>query len=336
VTSRPALPLIVSVDTEEDNWVPTRTGITVANIRQLPALDRRFERLGVRATYFTTHQVVLAPDAASIIRGLQESGRAEVGAHLHPWNTAPLDEPLDWRSSMTSNLPEQVQLAKVRTLTDALSESLGARPQAFRAGRFGLGAATVRALIRCGYSIDSSVTPFQSWEESGGPSFVGAPVNAYHLDGRTDPHRAVDRGPLLEIPISSACTRRPWRFWSGVHRAFNRPPLRPLRINGIAARLGISKAVTLSPETDSLGDMLALTRSLISEGTRHLQLFFHSPSLLPGLTPFARTRAASEALYAAIAGYVERLGALTPFTSTTISEAAAILDAPHARAPQAA
>src|SRR5437879_6190931 len=41
--SKPML-LIVSIDTEEDNWHPCRDGVTVENIRELPRLDALFQR----------------------------------------------------------------------------------------------------------------------------------------------------------------------------------------------------------------------------------------------------------------------------------------------------
>src|SRR5436309_2125359 len=155
--SRPIL-LIVSVDTEEDNWEPRRDGVTIENIRELPRLDALCRRLGVRATYFTAYQVAIREWAAAILRELRAGG-AEIGAHLHPWNTAPLAEPLLPRNSMLKNLPPALQLAKLERLTATLRDAVGVQPRAFRAGRYGLGPDTVVALIRCGYQIDSSVTP---------------------------------------------------------------------------------------------------------------------------------------------------------------------------------
>src|SRR5437762_14340072 len=104
--SRPIL-LIVSVDTEEDNWEPRRDGVTIENIRELPRLDVLFRRLGVRATYFTTYQVAIREWAADVLRKLREDG-AEIGAHLHPWNTPPPDEPFLPRNSMLKNLPPEL------------------------------------------------------------------------------------------------------------------------------------------------------------------------------------------------------------------------------------
>src|SRR2546423_11801908 len=159
----PPILLIVSVDTEEDNWQPCRDGVTIDNIRELPRLDVLFQRLGVRATYFTTYQVAVRDWAAATLRQLRAGG-AEIGAHLHPWNTPPLDESFLPRNSMLKNLPPSLQFAKLERLTATLREAIGTPPLAFRAGRYGLGRETVPALIRCGYQVDSSVTPFVSWE----------------------------------------------------------------------------------------------------------------------------------------------------------------------------
>src|SRR5213083_1872202 len=126
--------LIVSIDTEEDNWRPRRDGVTIENIRELPRLDALFQRLGVQATYFTTYQVATREWAAAILRGLRAGG-AEIGAHLHPWNTPPLEEPFVSRNTMVTNLPHTLQVAKLKSLTAALAESFGERPCVFRAGR---------------------------------------------------------------------------------------------------------------------------------------------------------------------------------------------------------
>jgi hypothetical protein len=319
--------LLVSIDTEEDNWNRARTGVTVQNIRQLPRLDRLLERLGVRATYFASYQVLINPDAAAVLRDLRDSGRAEIGAHLHPWNTPPIEEPFDEPHSMLGRLPYRLQLAKLRRLTETYVDVMGERPRGFVTGRYALGPGTVRALIECGYACDSSVTPFHSWEDCGGVSHVGAPLNAYRLDGRGDTRVPVPSGPLLEIPVSWGYSRRPWSVWGPVHSALARPALRPLRLTGIASRLNIVKHIALSPEMETVADMLTLSRRLIEDGVRHLQVSFHSPSLVPGLSPFVRCGADRDRLYANIADYVEQVSAATPVTCAAISEAASALDA---------
>ena len=318
--------LIVSIDTEEDNWAPARTGITVENIRELPRLDRWFERLGVRATYFTSFQVAIQPWAASILRHIASRDRAEVGAHLHPWNTPPLEEPLVARNTVMRNLPQRLQEAKIRTLTDMLVAGVGRRPAVFRAGRWGFGTSTAAALLACGYRIDSSVTPFVSWRAyDDGPSHIGAPLEMYRLDECGDPRVPVPGGPLVEVPTSCGYSRNPPWFWGRLHGVLEHSALRRLRLVGIASRLGLVRRIALSPETDSVADMFTLSRRLIEHGVRHLHLTWHSPSLRPGLSPFVATRAHVARLYATVESYLERLAVLATVTFATLSEAVRML-----------
>ncbi len=322
--SRPML-LIVSVDTEEDNWQPGREQVTVENIRELPRLDALFRQLGVRATYLTTYQVAIRDWAAATLRELQAGG-AEIGAHLHPWNTPPEDEPFLPHNTMLKNLPAALQLAKLERLTATLREATGTPPAVFRAGRYGLGPGTVAALIRCGYRVDSSVTPFVSWERyDNGPSFVGAPLGVYRLAREGDVRVPEPHGPVLEIPMSIGYSRAPFGVWDRVQRLLERRGVRPLHLAGLASRAGLIRRIFLSPEMHSAADMLTLSRRLIDHGVRHLHLFFHSPSLRPRLSPYSPDSTSVERLYHALASYLERLARITPLTFVTLSEAAARL-----------
>ena len=116
-----AVALVVSIDTEEDNWTPARDGIRIENIRELPALQRFLRGLGLRPTYFADHPVASEPWSAAILREIAEDGGAEIGAHLHPWNTPPLEEPLAPGNSMLTNLPPALQRAKLHALSMQLT-----------------------------------------------------------------------------------------------------------------------------------------------------------------------------------------------------------------------
>ena len=112
--------LIVSIDTEEDNWHRSRHDVTTENIQELRPLAAFLGRLGVRPTYFTAYQVAVEHGAADVLREVCDGGRGEIAAHLHPWNTPPLTEAFVPRNSMLKNLPAELQLAKLRRLTAAL------------------------------------------------------------------------------------------------------------------------------------------------------------------------------------------------------------------------
>lgn len=318
--------LIVSLDTEEDNWNRSRNGVTVENIGELRRQARVFERLGVRPTYFTTYTVALDARAADVLHEVGNGGRAEIAAHLHPWNTPPLDEAFVPRNSMLKNLPAELQLAKLQRLTAALTESLGQTPTAFRAGRYGIGSNTVAALISCGYRVDSSVKPFANLQVvDDGPTFVGAPLTPYRLAPDRDVREPARDGTLLEIPLSCGFNRGPFPLWDRTRRLLEGVPFRWLHVAGLAARAGLVQRISLSPEFQSVSDMLTLSARLLEHAVPYLHVTWHTPSLKPGLSPFTPTSADVERLYASIEAYFEGLDRVTPFRFVTVSEAAALL-----------
>ena len=319
--------VVVSLDTEEDNWNRSRTDVTVENIGELHRQARFFARLGVRPTYFTTYHVVADPCAAEVMREVGDTRRGEIAAHLHPWNTPPLSEAFVPRNSMVKNLTAELQLAKIQTLTETLREAFGEAPTAFRAGRYGIGPDTISALVACGYRVDSSVSPYVSLETvDDGPTFVGAPIVPYRVEPGRDVREAVPNGPIVEMPLSFGFSRGPFRFWDPARRLLESRPFRWLGLPGLAQRLGIVRRVSLSPEYQSVPDMLTLSARLLEHGARHLHVSWHTPSLKPGLSPFAATAADVDRLYDSIEAYFAGLARLTPFQFATVSEAAARLN----------
>ena len=61
----------------------------------------------------------------------------------------------------------------------------------------------------------------------------------------------------------------------------------------------------LSPEGNTLDDMQALARALISRGWRTFTLSFHSPSLAAGHTSYVQTASELEQFLAAIDGFCD-------------------------------
>ena len=318
--------VVVSIDTEEDNWDRSRNGVGVDNLRQMPRLARFFERLGIRPTYFTSYQVAIALRAADMVRDACANGAGEIGAHLHPWNTPPLVEAFVPRNSMTKNLPVDVQRAKIARLTAALAHAFGERPRAFRAGRYGLGPDTVRVLADAGYGVDSSVSPYTDLRSTDdGPNFVGAPLDVYRLGLNGDVRRPDPAGRLAEVPLSCGYSRTPFAFWDPVRRLLEREPLRRLRLAGLAARTGVVQRLTLCPELATEAEMLTLSRRLLEQGARHLHVSWHSPTLTPGLSPFAATASDVARLFYCVEAYLDGLASLTSVRFVTVSEAADLL-----------
>jgi hypothetical protein len=323
-SSHEEIVFVLSVDTEEDAWGPTREPSRVRNIEQLPRFHDFVRGFGVRPTYFVTYQVLEHPEGRKVIQSLGADPHAELATHLHPWNTPPLEEAASGRNSMLCNLPLDLQRRKLIELTERFTEVAGRAPTSFRAGRFGMSAALLPSLLELGYLVDSSVTPFWNWEPyDAGPNHWGASVDPYRLSAAAHDIRAPnERGELVELPISVGFTRRPFGVWGAIHDVLQRPWLKTLRAPGIAARLGIVRKAIISPENETARNMLDVSRQLVASGARYVHMFLHSSSLLAGLSPSARNEHEVRRLYSRLGTYLTEIGSLGSVRFATATEAA--------------
>ncbi|MBV9931649.1 MAG: polysaccharide deacetylase family protein [Alphaproteobacteria bacterium] len=283
--ARAPLELAVVVDTEEEfDWSApfareNRETLTI------PAQARAhgvFDRFGIVPTYVIDHPVASDPGAAAFLRNLAEGGRAEIGAHLHPWVTPPFKEAVTSRNSYHGNLPPDLERAKIATLTETVATAFGKRPTVFKAGRYGFGPHTAAALVEQGYEIDCSFVPHTSFAADGGPSFYGRSSRPFWLD---------DQCRLLEIPLTSGFTGPLAAAAERRAGLFDSDAARRLHIPGILARLGLAERIRLSPEGHSVAEQCRLLATLAARGQRLFTLAYHSPSLAPGHSPYVRTEA---------------------------------------------
>ncbi len=293
-------------------------------MRELPKLAAALARMGARPTYFVNYQAARQPWAGPILRELVAGDRAEIGAHVHPWNTPPLEDGTWPGDTMLCNYPLAKQAAKIAAVTEALRDVTGTRPTSFRAGRFGLGPRTVQALVSTGYRADSSVTPFISWADSDkGPDFRTAPLEIYRIDGATRVVTPAPDGPIAEVPVSAGFTTGGLKRWARLERLLGGRMARALRLPAIAARTNLHRLVTLSPEGTSLEDMAALSRGLVASGVGLLHMHLHSSSLLPGANPFTSSRADVDGVLDRLSRSIEHVSKLGPVVFQTVAEAAA-------------
>lgn len=314
--------LLISVDTEEDNWRPATENVSVANIEEVPRFQAFVAGLGLKPTYFTTYQVACVKWAVENLQEAAAGGAAEIAAHLHPWNTPPMDGDPFGVNTMVHNLPLQLQRQKLEYLTRHHEAVFGTSPTSFRAGRYGLGHHLVKPLLDLGYKVESSVTPFWDWSEyDSGPDFRGAPMSKYHLsESDLTVDHGSEHGGLVELPLSCGYNRTAFEFWSGVDRVFRSRLLRTLKLPGIAWRTGLLRRIMLSPEIHTAEEMLELTERLLERGLDYLQLTLHSSSLKPGLSPFSRSRGDVERIYRRVNVYVEGLARMRTPVPALVSD----------------
>jgi len=269
---------IVMVDTEEEfDWSApfNRAAQATTAIGAIPETHRRFAAAGVPVTYLVDYPVVTDPVAVDVLRATLADGRSSIGAQLHPWVTPPHDEDPSVFNSFPGNLPQALEAAKIDRLTAAISDAFGSRPIAYRAGRYGRGPHTLDLLARFGYRIDASVRAFHDYRAQGGPDYSQADAGARRV-GRA--------GDIIELPFTTIWTGWLRRSGPAVYRLAGRVP----RGYGLLAQARLLSRVSLTPEGVRVGEALEAIRVALGEGLPLFSLSFHSPSLVPGHTPYVR------------------------------------------------
>jgi glycosyltransferase involved in cell wall biosynthesis len=280
-------PLIVTtVDAEEAfDWDRplSRDFRDVASMNEQRVLHRVFDRFGVVPIYFVTYPIVTQPEGYGFLAECLKEGRCQIGAQLHSWVTPPYDEVVNAYNSFAGNLPAALEKAKLKTLTEAIATRFGVRPVAYRAGRYGVGPNTVCTLAALGYRIDSSVVPEFSYHATGGPTFFGRPTKPYWLDAD---HR------VLELPLTSTYIGHlAGGRWRHLANGLFENDARHSLSRALMARTGLMERIRLTPEGTDVSDAKRLVRALLKRGTRIFTLSYHTPSLVPGNTPYVRSRA---------------------------------------------
>lgn len=281
--SRPELLIVVDTEEEFDWTAPFSREST--GTRSIPAQARAhdiYDRLGIVPTYCLDYPVATDPAAVAFLKGLAEAGKAEIGAHLHPWVTPPYDEEVTERNSFECNLPPELERAKIEVITAAIESGFGARPTIFKAGRYGFGENTRRVLIDLGYKVDCSLVPHTDFRPKGGPS---------HLHVPTDPHWLDEGAGLLEIPLSVGFLGAFAGLGQRIDWLFDHLRAEQLHIPGALARSGLVARSRLTPEGVSAEEQCHLIRAMLGQGHRLFTLSYHSPSLAPGHTPYVRDEA---------------------------------------------
>ncbi len=311
--------LVVTIDTEEDDWdgyMPS--GATLDNIEKIARLQAMFDDLGVRPTYLVTYPVATNERAASLLKAIRDRNGCEIGAHVHPWNTPPFEEGRSPKNRMLCNLSPDLQEKKMRVLHDAIAKSFGLTPRSFRAGRWAYSESVGRNLSMLGYRVDTSLTPYTSWVEYGGPDFSGIPLEkpGISAEGRA---RAAGGDGIIEVPATIGFLQSNFGRCDRMLRFLNSTGLRKWGVLGGLAKLRLLNKAWLSPEAADAATMIRFTRVLSRKGFSVVNMFFHSTSLKAGLSPFVRTKKEEERFFDRIRSFLH-FATSSRIESITLSE----------------
>ncbi len=302
---------VLTVDTEpDDQWREPRRA-SAENLGAIPRFQALCDRYGFPPTYLCTYDVVTSLAFAELLLPLQRDGRAEIGAHLHPWTTPPFDPEWDAggrASPYPSELPPRLFAAKLETLTRALTAALGTPPRSYRAGRWGLSAAHIGPLLDHGYLVDCSVTPLVAWGDPGareqGQDFTQAPVYPYVM-AWGDPARPGVSG-LLEVPVTILYVNALMRRSAWLRLLYRRH-------RKTALARGLNRLFRLAPQWfRPFPDMSVARLKAVYHTARRLklpvvQMMIHSSELMPATSPHNPTAAAVDDLYRRVEAIFEHL-----------------------------
>ncbi|MGK6319832.1 polysaccharide deacetylase family protein [Sphingomonas sp. DT-204] len=288
----------ILVDTEEEfDWSAplARDARSVRAAAAIPTAARRFSEAGAALTFLVDHPVATDPASADHLRTALGEGSHAIGAQLHPWVNPPYDETVSPRNSFAGNLSHTLEAAKLDVLTNAITKAFG-RPKIYRAGRYGIGPATLALLAERGYRFDSSIRPGYDYSGEGGPNFLDHDNHGFHTPEG-----------LIELPLTSVYTGRARSGGAVLYRVAGAVP----KGRGFLARTGLLARVALTPEAMPLANALEAVRVAAGEGVALLNFSFHSPSLEPGHTPYVRSAedlAAFWRWWDAVLALLDRLG----------------------------
>jgi hypothetical protein len=305
---------VVSVDTEEEfDWTKPldRFGHGLTHVPALGRFQAFCDNQGIAPVYLIDYPVACDARVIDVLGPAVAQGRAEIGLQLHPWVSPPHDEAITLHNSYAGNLPAALEAAKFAGLRQAIVAAFGRAPLIYRAGRYGVGANTAQIIADGGIRIDSSVRAQFDYTDQDGPCFRDHPAHPWWID-RT--------AGLIELPLTTVYCGSLRRYGGAVYHRLWRVP----RMRGVLARLGLLERVPLTPEGVDIAAALRAIDAALDDRLPVLVFAFHSPSLLPGHTPYVRDEAALDRLYdwwRAVFAHLRQRGVL-PASLSDITSAA--------------
>ena len=280
--TRPILAVVIHTEEEFDWGKPyDRHATGVEHMRHIERAQAVFDEHGIVPNYVIDYPIASQDIAIRPLKAFADSGRALIGAHLHPWVSPPYREEVNVHNSYPCNLPRALESEKLGRLTEQIAKSFGARPLTYLAGRYGFGANTGAILDELGYQVDISPAVPIDFSADGGPDY-----SAYS----SDPYWFGEKRKLLGLPGTGGYVG--WLRVGGtaLYKAVTSPGMRRIGAGGVCARLRAVERIRLSPEDYSEPEMRRLTHTLLRDGVRVFVFSFHSPSVMPGGTPYVRSQ----------------------------------------------
>jgi hypothetical protein len=318
---------LITIDTEGDDlWSRPRLART-RNVEFLERFQQLCERHDLRPTWLTTHEMIVSSAFRRFAADVISRGTAELGMHLHAWDSPPLESLTTDDAQTQPYLIEyqpRVMHEKIHALTARLEDTLGVKMLSHRAGRWAFDERYAEMLLEEGYRVDCSVTPLVSWKttlgdpsQQGGSDYTTFPHEHYWID--LDDISRPGSSELLEVPVTVISFRS--GLTTRLLRIADRLPQSLGRTAALAHRVAdrFSPAAMWLRSTRNNGRRLCdVIDRVVAEQRQYAEFILHSSELMPGGSPTFPDDASIETLYADLELLFEH--ARGRFHGTSLSE----------------
>ncbi|UVK78113.1 MAG: hypothetical protein FKGGLIKP_00760 [Sodalis sp. Fse] len=284
---------IITIDTEGDNLWQNYWHIATKNARFLPRFQTLCEKYHFKPVYLTNYEMAIDHAFIDFARDAIARGKAEIGMHLHAWNSPPVYNLTgdDWRyQPYLIEYPDVVMNEKVTFMTQLLEETFQVKIVSHRAGRWAFDERYAALLVTLGYQVDCSVTPLVNWHHAmgvlqgtGGTDYRRFPDHPYFINP-TDISRP-GPSPLLEVPMTTRYKHAPWI--NSISQLYNR----------LLNKRRSPSVHWLRPTGDNAGLMCRVAAQSLAAGSDYVEFMLHSSECMPGGSPTFKDQAAIEQLY---------------------------------------
>lgn len=287
--------LLITIDTEGDNLWSKPSKIESKNARSIPRFQDLCEKYQLKPTYLTNYEIAIDEFFIEFGKDSIKRNTAEVGMHLHAWNSPPLHQLTEndfLHQPYLIEYSQSIISEKIKVMTEILENNFQTKMISHRAGRWAFNEFYAKKLIELGYEVDCSVTPRVSWKNhqgnpdgSGGIDYKNFPSQPYLIN--TDNISTPGDSPLLEVPMTIHDFADPLhikilRSIKGPRRAINKiyPSPAWLRPNGF-----------------NLKSMIKTLDHAISIDSAHAEFMLHSSELMAGGNPNFPDKKSIDRLY---------------------------------------
>jgi hypothetical protein len=285
---------IITIDVEGDNLWGKPEDIRSNNALFLPRFQELCEKYNFFPVYLTNYEMAMSDFFVEFANDCISRNKAEIGMHLHAWNSPPTTGEKNQYSIQPFLIQYQKKdiVQKIDYLYNLLGDKFNVEIISHRAGRWAINSHYINELYKKGIRIDCSVTPNTVWnvqlfnENSGIMDYTGFPNFEYFVN--LDNIESMGNSTFLEVPMTVVKNKTYFDL---------------LKINQFSTRVinRINPELSwLRPNTKNIKDMMKITDVIYRDNTEYAEFMLHSSELMPGGSPLFDTNYKIETLYADI------------------------------------